>query len=127
VFAVLGCRVEEPQHDRGDKLGIVRDRDVAQTGEPLQLGVPHEGEEPRALHADQRVGGPLHEQDRAGDALQPGRDIDHGRLDGLQIPRRLGEVQQQLAGIGGGQLPGTAPFHGEEQRPPGGDNVSRWV
>ena len=35
------------------------------------------------------------------------------------IARRLGEVQQQLAGIGGGQLPGTAPFHGKEQGPSG--------
>ena len=60
----------------------------------MQLGVADEGEEARALHADQRVGGPLHEQDRAGDALQPRRDINHGRLDGLQVPRRLGEVEQ---------------------------------
>jgi len=49
----------------------------------LHLGVPYEGEEARALQADQRVGGPLHEEDWAGDAFQPGRDIDHGRLDGL--------------------------------------------
>ena len=94
MVAVLGRRLEEPQHDRGDKLGIVRDRDVAQTGEPSQLGVPHEGQEPRALHADQWVGGPLQEQDRAGDVLKPRRDIDHGRLDSLQVPRRLGEVDE---------------------------------
>src|SRR5678815_3708361 len=71
VFAVLGRCLEEPQHDRGDKLGIVRDRDVAQAGEPLQLGVPDEGQEARALQADQWVGGPLQEKDRAGDALKP--------------------------------------------------------
>ncbi|HEX3206439.1 MAG TPA: hypothetical protein VHQ68_09385, partial [Propionibacteriaceae bacterium] len=79
---------------------------MAEAGEPLHLGVPNEGEETRALHADQRVGGPLHEQDRAGDALQPRRDIDHGRLDRLHISRRLGEVQKQLTGIVRGQLPG---------------------
>jgi len=44
---------------------------VAQTGEPVQLRLSDEGEEPRALHADQRVGGPLQDKDRAGDALQP--------------------------------------------------------
>ena len=94
VLAVLGGCLEEPQHERGDKLGIVRDRDVAQTGEPLQLGVPYEGQEARALQADQWVGGPLQEQDRAGDVLKPRRDIDHGRLDSLQVPRRLGEVDE---------------------------------
>ena len=59
MFPLLGRCLEEPQHDRGDKPGIIRDRDVAQAGEPLQLGVPYEGEEARALQADQRVGGPL--------------------------------------------------------------------
>jgi hypothetical protein len=93
-------------------------RDVAEAGEPSQLGVAREGQEPRALHADQRVGGPLHEQDRAGDPLQPSWAIDHGRLDRLQVPRRLGEVQQQLTGIGGRQLPGTAPAPWQAQRPP---------
>jgi hypothetical protein len=92
---------------------------VAQTWQPSQLGVADEGEEPRALHADQRVGGSLHNKDRAGDALKPRRNIEHGRLHGLRVPRRLGEVQQQLTGIGGGQLPGTAPLHGEEQGPSG--------
>jgi hypothetical protein len=115
----FGRRREEPQHERGDKPRIIRNRDVAQAGKPSQLGVAHEGEEPRALHADQRVGGPLQEKDRAGDALKPRRDIEHGRLDGLQVPRGLGEVQQQLTGILGGQLPGTAPLHGKEQRPSG--------
>jgi hypothetical protein len=118
-FPLLGRCLEEPQHQRGDKLWIIGDRDVAQAGEPLHLRMPDEGEEPRALHADQWVGGPLQEQDRAGDALKPRRDIDHGRLDGLQVRRRLGEVQQQLTGIIGGQLPGSAPLHGEEQRPAG--------
>ena len=60
----------------------------------MQLGVPYEGEEARALHADQWVGGSLQEQDRAGDVLKPRRDIDHGRLHGFQVSRRLGEVQQ---------------------------------
>jgi hypothetical protein len=90
---------------------------VAQAREPLQLRVPHEGEEARALHADQWVSGPLQEKDRTVDPLKPRRDIEHRRLDGLQIPRGLGEVEQQLTGIIGGQLPGTAPLHGEEQRP----------
>jgi len=63
VFPFSGRCLEEPQHERGDTLRIIRDRDVAETGEPLQLGVAHEGEEPRALHADQRVGGSLHQQD----------------------------------------------------------------
>ena len=83
------------------------------------LGRCYEGEEARALHADQWVGGSLQEQDRAGDALKPHRHIDHGCLDGFQVPRRLGEVQKQLTGITGGQLPGTAPLHGKEQRPSG--------
>jgi hypothetical protein len=61
---LVGRCLEEPQHERGDKLRIVGDRDVAQTGEPLHLRVPDEGEEPRALQADQRVGGPLQEKDR---------------------------------------------------------------
>jgi hypothetical protein len=61
----------------------------------------------------------LQEKDRAGDALKPRRDIDHRRPHGLQAPRGLGEVQQQLVGIGGGQLPGTAPLHGKEQPPSG--------
>jgi hypothetical protein len=78
---------------------------VAQPGEPLHLRVPHEGEEATALHVDQRVGGPLHQKDRAGDALKPRRHIEHGRLHGLQVPRRLGEVQEQLTGIVRGQLP----------------------
>ena len=115
----LGRRLEEPQHERGDKPRVIRDRDVAQAGQPLHLRVAHEGEEPRGLHADQWIGGPLHEKDRAGDALKPGRDVDHGCLHGPVIARRLGEVQQQLPGIGGGQLPGTAPFHGKEQGPSG--------
>jgi hypothetical protein len=119
VFPLLGRCLEEPQHERGDKLRIIRNRDVAQAGEPLQLGVADEGEEPRALHGDQRVGGPLHEKDRAGDVLKPRRDIEHGRLDRVQIPRGVGEVQQQLTGVLGGQLPGSAPLHGEEQRPSG--------
>ena len=72
----LGHRLEEPQHEQGDKLRIIRDRDVAQAGQPLHLRVADEGEEPRGLHADQRVVGPLQEQDRAGDALKPRRDID---------------------------------------------------
>ena len=67
----LGRRLEEPQHERGDELRIIRDRDVAQAGQPLHLRVADEGEEPRGLHADQRVVGPLQEQDRAGDALKP--------------------------------------------------------
>jgi hypothetical protein len=117
VFPLVGRRLEEPQHARGDKPGIIRNRDVAQAGQPLQLGVADEGQEPGALHADQRVGGSLQEQDRAGDVLKPRRDIEHGRMDGPVIARRLGEVQQQLPGIGGGQLPGTAPLHGEEQGP----------
>jgi hypothetical protein len=64
--------------------------------------VAHEGQEPGTLHADQRVGGPLQEQHRAGDALKPRRDINHGRLHRLQVARRLGEVQQQPMGILGG-------------------------
>jgi hypothetical protein len=60
----------------------------------LHLRVPDEGEEARALHADQWVGGSLQEQDRAGDVLKPRRDIGHRRLDGFQVSRRLGEVQQ---------------------------------
>jgi hypothetical protein len=59
MFPLLGRCLEEPQHDCGHELGIIRDRDVAEPGEPLQLGVAHEGEEARALHADQRVGGSL--------------------------------------------------------------------
>jgi hypothetical protein len=106
VFPLLGRRREEPQHQRGDKLRIIGDRDVAQTGQPSQLRMLDEGEESRALHADQRVGGPLQEKDRAGDALKPRRDIEHGRPHGLQVPRRLGEVQQQLTSIIGRQLPG---------------------
>jgi hypothetical protein len=58
----VGRCVEEPQHQRGDKLRIIGDRDVAQTGQPSQLRMLDEGEESRALHADQRVGGPLQKQ-----------------------------------------------------------------
>jgi hypothetical protein len=119
VGRLLGRCFEEPQHQRGDELRIIGDRDVAQAGEPAQLRMLDEGEEPRALHADQRVGGSLQEKDRAGDALQPRRDIEHGRLHGFQVARRLGEVQQQLTRIVGGQLPGSAPLHGKEQRPSG--------
>jgi hypothetical protein len=61
--------------------------------------------------------GSLQAQDRAADAIRPRRDIDHGRLDGFQVSRRLGEVQQRLTGIIGGYLPGSAPLYGEEQRP----------
>ena len=62
---------------------------------------------------------PCTSRTRAGDPRQPRRDIDHGRPDGLQVPRRLAEVQQQLTSIVGEQLPGTAALHGEEQRPSG--------
>ena len=88
---------------------------MAEAVEPSELRVGYKREEAGRLHADQGVGGSLHDQHGAGDPVEAGRDVEHGGQDGFLVGRGIGEVQQQLAGVLPGQLPGLAAFHGEEQ------------
>jgi hypothetical protein len=85
--------------------------------------VGYKREEAGRLHADQGVGGSLHDQHGAADPVETGRDVEHAGQDGFLVGRGVGEVQQQLAAVLPGQLPRPAAFHGEEQAPAGPDAV----
>jgi hypothetical protein len=72
---------------------------VTEAVEPSELRVGDKREEAGRLHADQGVGGSLHDQHGTGDPVEAGRDVERAGQDGLLVGRGVGEVQQQLAGV----------------------------
>jgi hypothetical protein len=74
MFSLLGRCLEEPHHQGGDKLRIIRDRTWLRPGViAAGRGAPRPGS--GTLPADQRVGGSLQDKDRPGDARKPRRDL----------------------------------------------------
>jgi hypothetical protein len=60
--APFGCGVEEIEHEPGDEFWVVGDGDVSEAVEPSELRVGDKRQEAGRLHADQGVGGSLHDQ-----------------------------------------------------------------
>lgn len=97
--APFGSGAEEIEDEPGDEFRVVGDGDVTEAVEPSELRVGDKREEAGRLHADQGVGGSLHDQHGTGDPVEAGRDVERAGQDGLLVGRGVGEVQQQLAGV----------------------------
>ena len=63
--ALFGCGAEEIEDEAGDEFWVVGDGDVAEAVEPSELRVGDKREEAGRLHADQGVGGSLHDRQSA--------------------------------------------------------------